>query len=465
MRIAKKSFKFPHVYIIIMSMALLMCILTYVIPAGSYERIEDSSGRMIVDPDTFQYVENTPVEPFHFLQSFQTGLVEAAAIIFFLFIVGGCFNVVQATGALEHILGHLTRKLAGRERVLIPAVMFLFSLGGTSFGMAEETLPFIPVMVMLCISLGFDSLTGAAIVLAGAGAGFAGAIINPFTVGVAQGIAGLPIGSGIGLRTALYISMTLLSIAYVFRYAGRLKKNPAASLMYEFDQNREEKLDIGTLPKMNGRDIAVISIMVSALIALVVGVIKFGWYLSELTALFLIMAILCGIVGGLGLNGFAAELTKGMAGIASGALIVGFARAILVIMTDGQIIDTILYSASNLIGDMPKGIASSGMYLFQCFLNYLIPSGSGQAAVSMPILAPLSDLIGTTRQTAVLAYQLGDGISNIFTPTSGYFMAGLALAKIPWQKWAKWFWKLLLLQYALGLIFIIVATAINYGPF
>ncbi|MDL2294693.1 AbgT family transporter [Ruminococcaceae bacterium OttesenSCG-928-D13] len=464
-QVKKKKFKVPHVFVIIMGMALLCALLTYVIPAGQYDRVENADGRMVVDPDSFHYVERTPVNLFMFFQSFHQGLEETAGIIFFLFIVGGSFSVVQATGAIEAVLGHATKKMSGKERLLVPVVMILFSLGGATFGMAEEALPFIPIMVMLAISLGFDSLTGAAIVMAGAGAGFAGAFLNPFTVGVAQGIAGLPLSSGMGLRIVLYFAMTALTIGYVFWYTGRLKKNPSYSLMYEFDQTREDKLDMSQLKKMSARHIIIILIMIAAIITFTVGVIQFGWYFKELTAVFLVMAIASALIGGMGLDGFAEELTKGMATIASGALIVGFARAILVIMTQGQIIDTILYGAASLVGGLPSWGAAVGMYIFQCFLNFLIPSGSGQAAVSMPIMAPLADLTGVTRQTAVLAYQLGDGISNIFTPTSGYFMAGLALAKVPWSKWAKWFWKLLLLQYALGLVFILIATATNYGPF
>lgn len=331
--------------------------------------------------------------------------------------------------------------------------------------MAEETLPFIPIMVTLAIALGFDSLTGIGMVLAGAGAGFAGAFMNPFTVGVAQGIAELPLFSGMGLRIVGYVLMVSLVIVFLYRYAGKVKKDPRLSPMYEVDINRDDVLDLDSLKELtNSRKLVLIT--VAATIGLLIfGVIKYGWYIQEISALFMGMAIVAALVGKLGFNGFAENLVKGFANLAGGALVVGFARAILVVLTKGQILDTILYSSSNVLLQLPSAVSALGMYAFQCLLNFIVPSGSGQAAVSIPILAPLSDLVGVTRQTAVLAYQFGDGISNIFTPTSGYFMAGLALAKIPWQKWAKWILPLILLEYLLAGILVLAAHLINYGPF
>ncbi|HRV71787.1 MAG TPA: AbgT family transporter, partial [Thermovirgaceae bacterium] len=312
---------------------------------------------------------------------------------------------------------------------------------------------------------GFDSLTGAGIVLAGAGAGFAAAFMNPFTVGVAQGIAELPLFSGMGYRIFCYISMLALTVAFIYWYAGRVKKDPARSLMYEIDKTREEVLDLNVMKEFTASHQLVLLVLAGTMVLLVFGVMKYGWYIQEISGLFLGMAILVGIVGKLGLNGFAINLADGMAALTTGALVVGFARAILVVLTQGNILDTILYGAATAVASLPSIFSAMGMYVFQCLLNYIVPSGSGQAAVSMPIMAPLGDLVGVTRQVAVLAYQFGDGISNIFTPTSGYFMAGLALAKIPWDRWAKWFLPLILLQYLLGAILVTIAHFIKLGPF
>jgi uncharacterized ion transporter superfamily protein YfcC len=462
---SKPKRKIPHVYIILLIVVAICSVLTYIVPAGEYGTMTAASGREVVDPDSFTWVENTPIGLMDYFRSVPDGLVATASIIFFIFIVGGAFAVVGATGAIEAGIGAITRKMQGKERLIIPVIVFVFSLGGAVFGMAEETLPFIPIMVTLAIALGFDSLTGAGMVLAGAGAGFAGAFMNPFTIGVAQGIAELPIFSGMGYRIIGYVVMVVITALFLFFYAGKVKKNPELSLMNEFDLTRDDKLDLNEVPEFTGQRKRVLIVVLLAIVLLVFGVIKYGWYIQELAALFLGMGIVVALVGGLGLNGFAEELIKGMANIAGGAMVVGFARAILVVLEGGNILDTILFSAANVLTQLPSAFTAMGMYVFQCLLNFIVPSGSGQAAVSMPILAPLSDLVGVTRQTAVLAYQYGDGISNIFTPTSGYFMAGLALAKIPWDKWAKWILPLILLQYAFGFIFVYIAHLMRFGPF
>lgn len=460
-----KKFKIPHVYVILLVVVAVCALLTYVVPAGKYEMIEGPKGRMVVNPESFQYTESTPIGLLDFLKSVPDGMVETASIIFFIFMVGGAFTVVEATGAIEAGIGKITLMMRGRERLIIPIIVIVFSLGGSIFGMAEETLPFIPIMVTLAIALGFDSLTGIGMVLAGAGAGFAGAFMNPFTVGVAQGIAELPLFSGMGLRIVGYVGMVSLVIIFLYRYAGKVKRNPQLSPMYEVDINREEVLDLSSLKDLTGQRKIVLMTVGASIGLLVFGVIQYGWYIQELAALFLGMAVVVALVGGLGFNGFAENLVKGFANLAGGALVVGFARAILVVLTKGQILDTILYASSNVLLELPSSVSAIGMYIFQCLLNFIIPSGSGQAAVSIPILSPLADIVGVTRQTAVLAYQLGDGISNIFTPTSGYFMAGLALAKVPWQKWAKWILPLILVEYVFAGILVLVAHMINYGPF
>ncbi|MEA4987923.1 MAG: YfcC family protein [Anaerovorax sp.] len=461
----KKKLQVPHVYVLLIGIILICSVLTYIIPAGQYQMMTLESGREVVDPTSFQSVANTPVDIMGFLTSIPRGMVESASIIFFIFIVGGSFTVLQDTGAIEAGLGRLTKALSGSEIVIIPAVMIAFSLGGAIIGMAEETLPFIPIMVSLAIAMGFDSMTGTAMVLCGAGCGFAGAFMNPFTIGVAQGIAGLPLFSGMMLRVVLYICMLLITVTFVILYARRIKRNPQLSSMYDVDVAREDKLDLSNLHEFGGRERLILLVFAASIVLLIYGVVKYGWYMNEIAALFLGMAMIVAVIGRMGFNGFANSLGKGMADVAAGALIVGFARGILVVMTDGNIIHPILYSAANFLGQLPAAVTAIGMYIFQCLLNFIVPSGSGQAAVSIPIMAPLADLVGVTRQTACLAFQLGDGISNIFTPTSGYFMAGLALAKIPWTKWAKWILPLICMQYLLGAIFIVVAQMTNFGPF
>lgn len=465
----KKRFAVPHVYILLLAIILICSALSYIIPAGAYDMqmitMPDGSEREVVDASSFQNVEQTPVTLMQFLTAVPRGLQESAQIVFFIFIVGGTMAVVQETRAIEAGMGRLIKALRNKSILIIPAVMFFFSICGSVFGMAEETIPFIPIFVSLCIAMGFDSITGVAIVFCGAGAGFAGAFMNPFTIQVAQGIAGLPPLSQMGFRVVMYACFVILNIAFIMRYASKVKKNPQLSPMHAFDQTREDTVDLEELPAFGGREKAILTVFVIAIIVLVYCVVQFGWYMDEIAALFLAMSFIVAIIARMGFNNYANVLGKGMADIASGALVVGFARGILVVMYDGQILHTILHAAAEFLGKLPSMVSAIGMYIFQCLLNFLVPSGSGQAAVSIPIMAPLGDLVGVTRQTACIAFQLGDGISNIFTPTSGYFMAGLAIAKVPWAKWAKWILPLIGLEYLLGGIFVVVAQSMQLGPF
>ena len=460
----KKKFAVPHVYILLLALILLFSLLSYVVPAGAYDMMdivdnpETGHIRTVVDPDTFHNVEQTPVTLMQFLTAVPRGLQESAQIIFFIFIVGGAMTVLQETRAIEAGMGRMIKALKGSSILIIPVIMFLFSLCGSVFGMAEETIPFIPIFVSLCIAMGYDSITGTAIVFCGAGAGFAGAFMNPFTIQVAQGIAQLPLLSGLGFRVVMYVCFVVLAVTFVLLYARKVKKDPTLSSMHEFDKTRDDVVDLEDLPAFGVREKLILVVFLASIILLIWGVIKQGWYMDEIAALFFAMSMVVAIIGKLGFNNYATTLGRGMADIASGALVVGFARGILVVMYDGQILHTILHGAAQLLNGLPATISAIGMYIFQCLLNFIVPSGSGQAAVSIPILA---DLVGVTRQTACIAYQLGDGISNIFTPTSGYFMAGLALAKVPWSKWAKWILPLIGLQYLLGAIFVVAAQLIG----
>ena len=423
-------------------------------------------GRSVVNPETFQHIEQTPVNLMGTFSAVFRGMVEAADIIFLIFIFGACFGVIGVTGAIDAGLVKASKLLAGKETLIIPVLMIIFSLMGAIIGSAEDLLPYVPICVSLCLALGFDSITGTAIVLCGACAGFAGAFMNPYTEGVAQSIAGLPLFSGMLYRICVYALMVLLTIGFVFLYARKIKKNPKLSPMYEVDSVREDKLELDEkLHPFGIRQKLVLVALLITVILLAYGTIKLGYYFVEIGGLFFGLAVIAALIGGLSVNEFANAMAKGMMEITTGALVCGIARGILVILTDGNIIHTILHAAAGVLGHLPTVISALGMYIFQCLLNFIIPSGSGQASVTMPIMAPLADMVNVTRQTATLAFQLGDGISNIFTPTSGYFMAALALAKIPWEKWAKWILPLIGLQYLLGAILVIVAHMMQWGPF
>ena len=462
----KKKFQVPHVYALLTGLIILCAILTYIVPAGAYDMMVLDDGREVVDPDTFRYIDQTPVDLMGTMSAVFRGMLGAADIVFLIFIFGACFGVIGDTGAIEAGLVKVSKALAGKELFIIPVMMFIFSLMGAIIGSAEDLLPYIPICVSLCLALGFDSITGTAIVLCGGAAGFGGAFMNAYTEGVAQSIAGLPMFSGLGYRIVVYVSMVVVTVAFVMIYARRVKKNPTLSRMYEEDQKREDKLELDEeLHPFGIRQKLVLLALLITIVLLAYGTIQWGWYFNEIAGLFFGLAIVSAIIGGMSVNEFAESISNGMTGICGGALVCGFARGLMVVLTDGNIIHTLLHATANILMQLPSVISAVGMYIFQCLLNFIIPSGSGQAAVSMPIMAPLADMVGVTRQTATLAFQLGDGISNIFTPTSGYFMAALALAKIPWEKWARWILPLIGIQYLLGAILVVIAHLMQWGPF
>lgn len=456
--------KVPHVLVLLFAIIIIAAVATYVVTPGQYERVE-RNGREVIDPESYEVVERNPVGLFGILKSVPRGLDEVAYIVFFIFIVGGAFGVISKTGAVDSGIAALTRVLEGREKLVIPAIMIVFSLGGSALGLAEETLAFIPAMVPLAIALGFDSLTGVGMVLIGAGAGFAGAFMNPFTVGIAQGVAELPLFSGMGFRVIVWVVITGIAIAFVYRYASKIKENPQLSPVYEEDQNKEKTINLKDFDEMGSHHKNVLIVVVVSFGVLIWGVTQYGWFITEISALFLGMGIASGLVGRLGFDGTANAFVDGAKDLTMAALIVGVARGILVVLNDGNIIDTILHSVSVAIEGLPAYFSALGMYFFQMLLNIIVPSGSGQAALTMPIMAPLADLSGVTRQTAVLAYQLGDGFTNIWSPTSGYFMAGLGLAGVTWKKWAKWFLPLLGTWIVAGGILVTIAHLIEFGPF
>jgi len=393
-------------------------------------------------------------------------LAAAQSIVFFIFIVGGSFNVVNQTGAIEAGIGKVALSLKGKEKLLIPIIVFVFSLGGATIGMAEEAIVFVPIGVALARALGYDAITGMAMVSLGAAAGFTAGFMNPFTVGVAQGIAELPLFSGIGMRIVIWVCTLTLVIGYIYRYANKVKSDPSKSIVYELEQQEKDMtIDLSTIRKMTNKDTIVLLIFALGMCILIFGVFKFGWYITEIAAIFLAIGIFSGIASGMAIDDVAKHFIAGAKDMAMGALVVGLARGILVIMEGSLIIDTIVFGMASAISTLPKSISAVGMLLVQSFLNLIIPSGSGLAATTMPIMAPLSDVIGVTRQTAVLAYQFGDGITNSLVPTSGVLLANLSIAKIKYEEWVKFVAPLMILWTLLGCIFMIIAVATNYGPF
>jgi uncharacterized ion transporter superfamily protein YfcC len=458
------KFKVPHTYVLLICLMLIAAVSTWIIPAGRYARVEQQ-GREIIDPVSYHTVESKPAGIDDISLSFPKGLTEVADIIFYIFIIGGAFGVLNGTGTIQAGINLIVRRVGRKEALIVPLLVLVFAIGGGTIGIAEETLIFLPALLLLARSLGYDSLVAGGIALVGANAGFASAFMNPFTVGVAQGIVGLPLFSGIAFRAVVWTIITTVTIIFMTRYAARVKAKPSISLMYELDKQQESNDSQDIEERFTRKHALVLLISVLALGALAIGAIRWHWGILQLSGLFFGLSILAGPLGGLSFEETAQSFIKGAADITYAALVVGLARGTLVILRDAYVIDTITHAMVNAVQQLPSSTSVMGIYAVQNGLNFIVPSGSGQAAVSMPILAPLGDLLNITRQTNVLAYQLGNGFTNIFTPTQGYFMAALGILKIPWSIWVRWLLPLLLIWLAIGSGAVLVAHAIHWGPF
>ncbi len=464
-----KKIKLPHTLVLIYFMVILTVISTWIIPGGEYKRIE-KNGRTIPVADSFTFVKRQPQGLSALFVSPIKGFIEASSIIVFIFVVGGAFAIIQKTGAITAFIHNLAFKFGESKTLrslLIPVTMTIFSLGGAIFGMCEETMPFVLIFVPLSLSLGYDTIVGVAIPFVGAASGFAGAFFNPFTVGIAQGIAELPIYSGLGYRLIIWAIGTIIAIGIVMRYASRIHQNPKLSPTYESDLEKRKKLDLlnpsNQQIKITKSHKLVLYTFLSGMVLLVVGILKFKWFINEIAGLFLALGIFCGIFGRLKSKEIAEAFVSGAKDMINAALIIGCARAILVVATDGKILDTLLYGMSKFISNFHPIIASHMMFIAQCIINFFVHSGTAQAALTMPIMAPLGDLVGITRQTTVFAFQLAEYINPVL-PTSGVTMGVLGLAKISWEKWAKWFLPLLLIWMIFCFISLVPPVLMNWGP-
>lgn len=464
-----KKIRLPHTLVLIYSMVVLTVIATWILPGGEYQRIE-KDGRTIPVSDSFQFADKQPQGLGALFVSPIRGFIEAAYIIVFIFVVGGAFAIIQKTGAITAFIHNLALKFGSSKTLqilLIPIIMTVFSLGGAIFGMCEEVMPFVLIFVPLALSLGYDTIVGVAIPFVGAAAGFAGAYFNPFTVGIAQGIAGLPLYSGVGYRLIIWAVGTAIAIFIVMRYSSRVRKRPEISPTFEEDQekrkdldldnSRKEKVEIKTTHKL------VLYLFVAGMALLVFGILKYKWYINEIAGLFLAIGILSGIAGRLSSEELAKSFVEGAKDMIGAALIIGCARAILVVAVDGKILDTGLYYMARAISNFHPIISSQLMFFCQCVINFFVHSGTAQAALTMPIMAPLGDLVGITRQTTVFAFQLAEYINPVL-PTSGVTMGVLGLARLRWEKWAKWMIPLLVLWILFSLISLIPPVLMHWGP-
>ena len=448
--------KSPDVFVIAFTLILLAAAATWILPGGSYTRQKETVGgsvREVVVPGTF-HVEPSKPQVAAILLAPMRGFLRMGAIIGLIFIVGGAFNILNDTGAIAAGIHQLVRLLGNRSFLIIPIVMTVFSFFGGAYGMAEEAIPFALIFVPLALALGYDSIVGVCLSFVAAGVGFSAGFLNPFTVQISQGIAGVPLGSGIKYRIIIWTLATALAIVWVMIYAARVKADPKRSVMYELDQQRREDLANAEAeqPVFTWRHGLCLLVLAATVVGLIVGSTVYSWYMVEFAGLFFAMGLACGIAGGIGPNKLAKSFIAGAKDLASAALIVAFAGGIVVILEDGHILDTILYGMASVTSHFGGILAAQSMYVLQCILNFFIPSGSTKAVLTMPLLAPLADLSGITRQTLVLAYQLGAGFNSMILPTSAVTVGTLALAKIPYERWFKWNWPLQAVLFVFSLL-------------
>ena len=429
-----RKLKAPNTYVIIAAIILVCAVMTWFIPGGQYVKADDGSL-------SYESVESVP-QTWQIFTAIYHGFIKQAGIIIFILVVGGAFWLLNATGAVEAGIKRFISKIGNRDKIVLAALTILFSLAGAVFGMSEETIPFVGIVVPLAVSMGYDAFMGMLVVYVASNVGFSSAFLNPFTVGIAQGMADLPLFSGMGYRLFCWGILTALLVVFVIFYAHKVRKEPS----------KAEAIEAEPLTRRQSWILITLALTV---VILIVGVTCLDWYMPEITGLFLAMGIICGIIAGFHSDRIVSELMAGAKDILSVALVVGFASGIIVILQDGKIIDSILHSMQEGLDGSGEVGSLSAMYGIQALINFVIPSATAKAAITIPIMAPFSDMVGVSRQAMVLAFQFGDGFTNMITPTSGVLVAALAMARIPYTEWVKWIWKMVVVLLILGLVLLL----------
>ena len=441
-----RKLKVPNTYVIIAVIIALCAVLTWFVPGGQYVKAEDGTL-------SYEAVDAVP-QTWQVLSAVYHGFVKQAGIIVFILVVGGAFWLLNATGAVEAGIQRFIVRIGKRDILVLVALTVLFSLAGAVFGMSEETIPFVGIVVPLVVSMGYDAFMGMLVVYVASNVGFSSAFLNPFTVGIAQGMADLPLFSGMGYRIFCWAFLTLLMVVFVWFYARRTKGSPTV-----IPSAAKESV------RLTRRQSWILVVLLLTVVALIVGVTCWDWYMPEITGLFLGMGSLCGIIAGFSANKIADELIAGARDILSAALVVGFASGIIVILQDGKVVDSILHGMQEGLDGSSPVASLSAMYGIQALINFIIPSATAKAAITIPIMAPFADMVGVSRQAMVLAFQFGDGFTNMVTPTSGVLVAALAMARIPYAKWVKWVWKGVLVLLVLGLLLLLPTAWLSMAEF
>lgn len=451
--------RIPHTFTIVFALIVFAAVLTWIVPSGEYMR-QTVDGREVVLNDSFHRVDSAP-QTWQVFSALFNGFVDKADIIIFILMVGGAFWILNNSHAIDVGVMAFLRRVQRLSRykfvdklgvgnIIITLVMILFSLFGAVFGMSEETIAFVVVFIPLAIQMGYDSIVGVCMCYVAAHVGFAGAMLNPFTIGIAQGIAGLPLFSGVEYRLFCWVVLTVIGIAFVLWYASHVKKHPESSPVYKLDEYWRGRVEANEQSAFTIRHKLILLLLFVTIVALVVGVLAADWYIAEISALFFAMGIIAGIIDRQSADDIAKLFLAGCKDILSAALVVGLASGIIFILKDGHIIDTLLYGLTRSLAKTGEVTSLAIMYVFQTLLNIVMPSGSAKAALTMPIMTQFADLIDISRQTTVLAFQFGDGFTNMLTPTSGVLIGVLGIARIPYGTWLKWVWKFILALIVIG---------------
>lgn len=469
-----KQFKVPHVYAIIFALMVIFAVLTWIVPSGSYQR-QEVNGREVTVAGTYEQSEKTYIDEetgdevdlrqgvFDVLQAPTRGIQEAIEVVAFILIVGGSFQVITKTGAITSGMGRVVRRFKNKDILIIPIAMVLFALGGTSFGMAEETLPFFAIFMPIMMAMGFDSMTAFMVVFVGARTGYIASTINPFNVLIAQGILGIQGNPQLWLRMIAWVVLTAVAITWVVLSARRVKKNPESSITFEDDiaKKVEFAADESALDaEFTGRQKGVLAVFIAGMCLIIWGLVTQGWYMNEISAVFLAMGLLAGVIAGFSQDVIAQEFVAGIADFAFSAIVVGLARGILVIASDGMIIDTILNALATGLGGIPAVLFTTLLYAVENLLAILVPSSSGLAALTAPIFGPLTELMGLNPEAAVWALSMGSATMSLICPTSAILVAGLGVCKIKLGQWWKTVWKFFLVVSLINIVFVAISGLI-----
>ncbi len=457
-------FRVPHTLVLLFGMVCLALLLTYVLPQGNFDRQENESGRQQVVPGSYTpAAETVTLTPLAVFTAIPRGFTAAEDIIFFVFLIGGAFGVLRATGAIDAMIGVILPKLGKTPWLFVGGGMLIFAAGSSTIGMAEEYLPFVPILLALAFGLGFDAMTAIGILCIGYGIGYGVATVNPFTVLIAQNVAGLTPTSGWGFRIAISVVFLAVGFQHVWSYARRVKADPSTSLVADVEP--DPNLTNQEHPALTGVHKLILLVTAAALVVLIYGLSEVSgwhWYVKEMGAMFLGLTLVLALLSRMNPDRAAKEFCSGATELTTTALLIGFARSILIVLEDGNVIDTIVQGVATPLQAAGPALAAVGMLFVQSLCNLFIPSGSGQAYVTMPIMAPLADLVGVQRQVAVLAYQFGDGFTNILVPTNAVLVGILAFARIPYDRWLRFIFPFMIKIWITASVLLAVAVWIGY---